>query len=549
MCASITRQRIWLLAALGLALALALLQSLGTPSAPALAAPHTGPAKATVAELRVCPAGPPICDYASIQEAVDAAGDGDVIKVGAGTYTDVNDRGGLAQVVYVNKTITIQGGYTTDNWDSPNPEANPTILDAQGQGRVVHITGEISPTLEGLHITGGDATGLGGGPWPYDGIGGGVYVVGATSTIRNCAIYNNVGSREGWGGGGGIYLWLSPATVADNTFYSNTASMGDFGEGGGLVSSASEAVVTGNIIYDNTANSGGGGIGGGAYVEGDLMEYGAATFRNNIFRGNVASSSDWGNGGGIFIGYGSQSLFVNNVVVNNVNGATPDSGGAGIAVEYSSPRLLHTTVNDNTGGNGSGVYLFPNSDVTMLNTILVSQTVGIIATANSTATLNGVLWYANSDGNTGGAGDITVTNAVTGDPAFDADGYHLTSGSAAIDAGVDAGVTDDIDGQARPCNDIPDLGADEWVPPEPTPTPTGTSTPTATPTPTPTATATPTPTSSATPTPTPTWIPTHTPTVTPTTTPTATATPTPSPTPTETVMVKVYLPLVVKGLP
>jgi hypothetical protein len=74
---------------------------------------------------------------------------------------------------------------------------------------------------------------------------------------------------------------------------------------------------------------------------------------------------------------------------------------------------------------------------------------------------------------------------------------------------------------------------------------------------TPTPTRTSTPTATATPTSTPTWTPTRTPTVTPTTaltstpsstlTPTATATPAPSPTPTETVILKVYLPLVLKS--
>ncbi len=34
----------------------------------------------------VCPAGPPACDYATVQEAVDAAGAGDVVKVAAGLY-------------------------------------------------------------------------------------------------------------------------------------------------------------------------------------------------------------------------------------------------------------------------------------------------------------------------------------------------------------------------------------------------------------------------------------------------------------------------------
>ena len=66
---------------------------------------------------------------------------------------------------------------------------------------------------------------------------------------------------------------------------------------------------------------------------------------------------------------------------------------------------------------------------------------------------------------TGGDGFITVTREITGDPAFAPDGYHLTAGSAAIDQGIDAGVTTDIDNQPRPQGIAPDLGADEyWLP-------------------------------------------------------------------------------------
>jgi hypothetical protein len=56
-----------------------------------------------------------------------------------------------------------------------------------------------------------------------------------------------------------------------------------------------------------------------------------------------------------------------------------------------------------------------------------------------------------------------VTHAYTGTPAFAPDGYHLTALSGAIDHGVDAGVTSDIDGEARPQGLAPDLGADEYV--------------------------------------------------------------------------------------
>jgi hypothetical protein len=98
--------------------------------------------------------------------------------------------------------------------------------------------------------------------------------------------------------------------------------------------------------------------------------------------------------------------------------------------------------------------------VALTNTILVSHTVGITVTAGNTATLNGVLWYSNTI-NYGGVGTITVTNEYTGDPAFAADGYHLTTSSAAIDRGVDTGVKTDIDGHPRPLSGGADIGADE----------------------------------------------------------------------------------------
>ena len=63
----------------------------------------------------------------------------------------------------VRKSVTIRGGYTTSFNEPPDPVANPTTLDAQGNGRVLFIAGVyfrpyISPTIEGLRIIGGDST-------------------------------------------------------------------------------------------------------------------------------------------------------------------------------------------------------------------------------------------------------------------------------------------------------------------------------------------------------------------------------------------------------
>ncbi len=73
-------------------------------------------------------------------------------------YADFSTRSGVTQVVYVDKSVTIRGGYSPDfsEWD---PDRYTTTLDADGHGRVFILQGNI-PILEGLYITGGRVTGM-----------------------------------------------------------------------------------------------------------------------------------------------------------------------------------------------------------------------------------------------------------------------------------------------------------------------------------------------------------------------------------------------------
>ena len=440
--------------ALGLSLTFALLWILGSQTLSAVAAPSAGHVKAPnapAAELHVCPSG---CTYSSVQAAVDAASDGDVIKVSAGTYTDVYIRprndvtttGLVAQGVYISKTVTIQGGYTITNWTTPDPDANPTTLDAGGQGRVLYITGKISPTVEGLRITGGEAQGLGGIPWGAD-TGGGLYVITATAVIRNNQIFSNTCS-----GfiplGGGMTLYNSNATVSGNTFSHNIADHG----GGGLYRAGNHPTISDNLFTSNSA----GYAGGGAFLTGD-----GTAFVGNILTFNSAATF----GGGLASEGGAQ-WFINNVIVENHAG----SAGGGLWSTGSSPRLYHNTIARNSAGDGSGIYVAQTewgeprlrSTVGLTNTILVSHAVGISVTGGNTVTVNGILWH-NTPITVSQSPTATVTlhNQHTGDPAFAADGYHLMAGSAAIDKGIDASVASDIDGEFRPTGAGYDLGADE----------------------------------------------------------------------------------------
>lgn len=411
--------------------------------------------------------------YSTLQAAVDAADSPtDVVKVAAGTFNDLHQRAGITQVVYISKTITIRGGYKTYNWHTPDPAANVTLLDARNLGRGIFITGAISVTLEGLQVTRGNATGRPGLPTPFDGMGGGVYAADAMLTLRQCAFYGNTGSRGDEPGlGGGLYLYSGHATLISNTIYNNIAGQSTAwpGKGGGLALVQSEATLISNTLKNNIANNAMlasapayGGLGGGLYADG-----GSAAFHNTVIRDNLASSVSRGEGGGAWFGLGHRADLVNTALVNNAGGVATGSRGAGMASEGAAVFLWHTTLTADASGSsyGEGIYsaYYPGftSSVALTNTIMNGPPVGVIA-ANSMVTLHGVLW-CNSGANTEGSGVVVVSSPISACPSLAADGYHLAAGSPGIDVGVEAGVTDDIDGQPRPYGFAPDLGADELV--------------------------------------------------------------------------------------
>ena len=253
--------------------------------------------------ITVCPGG--ACDYTTIQAAVDAASEGDTIKVAQGVYTSP-----AFQVVHITKEITVTGGYTTTDWANPHPLTQTTVLDAEGvaRRRGVYIDGTGVPTitLSGLTIQRGHARGEGGGgvfvvtgtvviqgsqvlsntvrdyylagevDYPIGGamphpVGGGVYMARGALILS----HNSIQGNSADGGGGGAYLGYVVASLTGNTFLSNTVPVSDevgvlsmsaysVPRGGGIfISSATRsASLTHNVFRGNSALYGG----GGAYV-------------------------------------------------------------------------------------------------------------------------------------------------------------------------------------------------------------------------------------------------------------------------------------------
>jgi hypothetical protein len=70
---------------------------------------------------------------------VDAAGE--MIKIAAGTYSDVNSLDSGSQVVYLIKSLTLLGGFTTSDWENADPISNRVIIDPLHLGRGVTVAG------------------------------------------------------------------------------------------------------------------------------------------------------------------------------------------------------------------------------------------------------------------------------------------------------------------------------------------------------------------------------------------------------------------------
>ena len=389
-------------------------------------------------------------DFPTIQAGIDAASNGDIVKVSPGTYFENLD--------FEGKLITVISS------DGPNA----TAIDGRQQGPVVvfHSTEGNGSVLSGFTITNGQTSGL-----PSNG--GGIDIVNSSPTISGNVITHN----NGCGGGGGIFAQLSSAIIMNNVISNNgqqTGCLGGAGGGGIELNDPGSAQILSNIIEENSWPGNGGGI--------DLSDAGTPIIENNIIIGNtVGDVSPAAQGGGVSMESDSNPIMLQNLIIDN----TADQGG-GIYVRLfsSTPILVNNTIVNNRAnlGKGSAVYLEGfSADAAMVNNLLIGRATENAVFCDPKSTPPG---FQNNDAFSVGAtafdgscaGQVGVSGNISVQPQFvnaALSNYRLVAGSPGIDVGLNSApnlLPTDLDGLPRVVDGsgkktfIIDMGAYEFQP-------------------------------------------------------------------------------------
>jgi uncharacterized repeat protein (TIGR01451 family)/CSLREA domain-containing protein len=389
------------------------------------------------------------------------------ISLGGGLYTDGNLTVNGTQ--FISNSARVDGGGVFAAFDAAVANARFISNTSRSNGGGLYVAGNLSASA--AHFISNTATQAGGGAYVEDAVvltdtqfisntsgdtGGGLHVDSTAKVTGSQFSHNMAGSL-----GGGLYTY-DVLSATQTSFVGNIAVE----EGGGIYADA-EVTASDLEFVGNVAGTLGGGarvfypttlhnsrfIDNRAVRGGGLSADDALTVTNGAFIGNIAAR-----GAGLHHDYRSVPvLVVNSLFASN---AVTVTGAALYVEENAGIRLIHTTIASPTLANGAAIAVLTGT-VGVTNTIIASHTTGI---SRTTGIVNEDynLFY----GNTIDRANVAAgANSLNGDPAFVSPAladYHLTASSAALERGVNAGVSVDFDGHTRPQGSAPDIGFDEF---------------------------------------------------------------------------------------
>ncbi len=267
----------------------------------ALAAASAAAFTAAPAFADIQPADTPAATRQAIQNAIDGAGAGGTVTLGAGLFE-------------IDSQLTVTNGVVLEGQGWDHTIIKQVATTSGEKTRVVEIDG--NATVRHVTLTGGSANRPGGWSW-----GGGALVV--NGTISWCCITNNTCgsnvSANNYGGGVGFGSGrgrIDHSIIADNLLNGTQTSYG-----GGIAIrnptgpvAVDACLVSGNRIVTTAGPGKGGGIG---------IEYGTAqavTVRNTTIVGNASGSGAVpGEGGAVYTTIDSSRKFsmLNCIVAGN----------------------------------------------------------------------------------------------------------------------------------------------------------------------------------------------------------------------------------------
>jgi parallel beta-helix repeat protein len=310
----------------------------------------------------------------------------------------------------------------------------------------------------------------------------GIYTDGQHITISNCTVYMSVLSNQpraissGWGSAIKVRVGGDDVRITGNTVFNN------YGEGI-AVTRGKNVLVQNNWTYDNYSVN--------IYVDNSFDVTVAANLSSSTgnagFLRNGARASGIALAEEFYDGWGAQ---LHNVTVTNNLVGYSDHGIVYYGADVAGGGLDNVSIVHNTfWGSIASVISIAQEPAKTRNTRIANNIFQISATrepyiADRTGlTLQNNFWVDHvppSSCNCIGTGDRSGDVRLAQTPLYNvANSFKLGSGSTAINAGVNLGVTSDYFGSVRPQGSGYDMGAHEYaslsVSPTHSPTPVPTS--------------------------------------------------------------------------